>query len=198
MSPGEVNRIAHRVGGLSWGVDRLGTPVSTQIRAAAPPILHARLVAGIRLELGELTPALHMRVKHAASMSNPIFYGRQRLRMSTWDTPRFLRSYDETLVGRAGRQVPSTGRRTGVRPFSGVHVHGHAGQSTAGRCGWLARFHDLGVLVAPPGADKTVIACAMIDEHTTSTLVLVDRKALADQWRRRISELLGITAALSS
>jgi len=33
-------------------------------------------------------------------MPNPIFYERERLRMSTWDTQRFLRSYNETVDGR--------------------------------------------------------------------------------------------------
>jgi hypothetical protein len=56
MSPGEVSRIARRAGRVVVGadVDRLTAPVSTRIRAAAPPILHARLGAGIRLETGEL------------------------------------------------------------------------------------------------------------------------------------------------
>jgi hypothetical protein len=61
--------------------------------------VHARLGARIAVEAAALPPALLATLKHAASMPNPVFYERQRRRASTWDTPRFLRNYDETLTG---------------------------------------------------------------------------------------------------
>lgn len=101
MSPAEVNRVARKAGRISVGtsIDRISVAASTRIRVAPPSAVHARLAAGVRVETGELPPALHATLKHAASMPNPQFYERQRLRMSTWDTPRFLCSYDETLDG---------------------------------------------------------------------------------------------------
>jgi hypothetical protein len=89
-------------------------------------------------------------------MDNPLFYERQRMRASTYNIPRFLHAYDETLDGglilprgmletvtdlRAGRQPPEHHRRAHARhspgadsysrpdtaPADGRHRIGHIG-----------------------------------------------------------------------
>ena len=172
-------------------------------------MVRARLGAGIRVELADLTPALAASLRHAASMHNPQFYEKQRMRASTWDIPRFLQFFDETVDG--GLVVPrgmlTTVTELAAQAGSKLDLADEraAGTPQAFTCSAVltgpqqTAVQVLTGVVARSGSagraawnGKTVMACAVIAAHQVSTLVLVDRKTLADQWRARIAEFLGV------
>lgn len=101
ISPHEANRLARRLGQVTVGVavNQLRPATSTRINVQVPSKMHARLAAGITVDGADLPPALMATLKHAATMPNPIFYEQQRRRASTWNTPRFIQSFDETIAG---------------------------------------------------------------------------------------------------
>jgi superfamily II DNA or RNA helicase len=173
---------------------------------APPTVIRARLFGTLAIERGGLPPALLASLKHLASLHNPVFYEKQRMRFSTWATPRFIRCYHEDLewlhlprglVGQTGELVSQAGSRldiTDARPVPAPVDFRFEGELTAVQRAAVDALapHDHGVLVAPPGAGKTVMACALIARHATPTLVIVDRRPLLDQWRSRLGTLLGL------
>ena len=211
MTPRDVTRVLGRLGepAVGTGVRSLARTDASRIRVPVPPVVHLQLGARITIRAADLTPALASTLMHAASMRNPEFDERQRQRRSTWGVPRFLRSFDETLAGdlvlprgllglieslvaEQGSAVEGADERSDGSPTSvefGATLRDEQASAANAVLG-----HDLGVLVAPPGAGKTVIACSVIAAEAVSTLVLVDRKALADQWRTQILVLLGVKA----
>lgn len=52
--------------------------------------------------------------------------------------------------------------------------------------------HDIGVFVAPPGVGKTVVGTYLVTKRSCSTLILVHRRPLLDQWLAQLSLFLGI------
>ena len=52
--------------------------------------------------------------------------------------------------------------------------------------------HQMGVLVAPPGAGKTVMGCYIIAKRNLPTLIMAHRKPILEQWRLQLMNLLGL------
>ena len=211
LDPRRAARLAQQVGRTSVGTDVASLAVSTasKVQPRLPPVVRAELAAGLVLDMGQLTPSALATFKHAASLANPKFYELQRLRKSTWNTPRFVRGYDVTIddrlvlprglshriteiVERAGSRLEIADSRNAGREID-LTLAAVLSEPQATAVNALLA-HDDGVLVAPPGAGKTVMACAIMAERGASTLVLVDRKALAEQWRTRIEHFLGVRA----
>ena len=171
-----------------------------------PAAINAQLGGMLSLRRAGLPSALVAGLKHLASLTNPEFYEKERLRFSTWGTPRFIRCYREDLewihlprglisqvtelVARAGSQLDVTDRRPDHDSielrFAGT-LQPHQQEAVD-----AVVDHELAVIVAPPGAGKTVTACAVIAHHQQPTLVLVDRRPLLAQWRERLGEHLGL------
>ena len=171
-----------------------------------PPVVRARLGSELSIERVGLPPAVVAGLKHIGSIANPEFYEKQRMRFSTWDTPRFISAYREDLewlhlprglTDQVQQQLEALGSTLDVvddRPEPDTADFEFQGALRTQQQAAVADLvdHDLGVLVAPPGAGKTVMACAVIAHHDTPTLVVVDRKELVDQWRSRLRDHLGI------
>src|SRR6266540_98024 len=157
-----------------------------------------------------LPPWLLVSVKHLASLHNPEFYQRQKLRLSTWQTPRFVRCYSEdlshlhlprgvlepprTLLANAGGRLDLADQRPMPAPLP------ERRQLKADLTGLQQQAvqtmlaHDHGVLVAPPGTGKTVMGCAILAARSLPTLILVHRKPLLDQWRAQLVSTLDLDA----
>lgn len=210
LSSAELLRLIRRIPGPITGAKtRYRTPMATKIAPRTAALVHAEIGSRITVQADDLGPAMVGALKHAASLPNPLFYEKQRQRRSTWDTPRFLTSYDETLDGNLilprgvlpllEELVLSAGSTLDLaddRDHGAPREFSFTGELRAGQQAAVehALAHDLSLIVAAPGSGKTVMALAVAAARKTSTLILVDRKALADQWRAQVLALLGVKA----
>ena len=187
-------------------VVRLRTSTATRTHPPAPAVIRARLSASFSIERAGLPPALLSSLKHAASIHNPEFYKREKQRRSTFGVPRFIRCYREDLdflhlprgVSEIAEElIRQAGSRLEIiddRPEHAPLELKFSGQLSPLQDAALQEMsvHELGVLEAPPGSGKTVVACALIARLGLPSLILVDRSALLDQWREQVHRFLGV------
>jgi len=153
-----------------------------------------------------LPPPVLAALRRLATFPNPIFHEKLRLRFATFDTPRFLFAgewHPDRLVLPRG----VFDRCLGVLEAADATVAVQDARDAGARIAWKFEgelranqakavgamlANDQGVLCAPPGSGKTVMGCAMIARARTSTLILVHRAVLVDQWRDTAIRFLGL------
>lgn len=189
--------------------------VDERLVQSAHPLIYDGLFRGtvaidngaqLSINTDDLPGALINALKRLATFANPKFYELQRLRFPTYPHPRFIFA-GETQPGRlllprgvidsclqllrsAGAQVVVRDSRNAGKKMK-IHFNGTLLPAQADAVQALSRS-DIGILVAPPGAGKTVIACALLAKRKVATLVLVHRQPLMDQWKERLSTFLGV------
>ena len=160
----------------------------------------------IYIKMAGVPKVLLNQLQQLAAFQNPEFYKRQHLRLSTHITPRVICCAETSgeylsrprgcihdlraLLDEYGitfnledKRFP--GHRAAFKFYGGLTKE----QKLAVK---KILENDLGILVAPPGTGKTVLAIAAIEKRKTNTLILVHRKPLLDQWRTQVSAFLGI------
>jgi len=158
----------------------------------------------------DLPTALVNELVRLAAFQNPEFYKAQAMRFSTFDKPRIVacaENFPKHVALPRGCLDEATDLFTSLgvevalvdETISGsalvTHFQGEL-RDNQRRAAEAMLKHDFGVLAVPTAFGKTVIAAFMIAERGVSTLILVDRKPLLEQWKQRLSQFLDIDPKL--
>jgi superfamily II DNA or RNA helicase len=181
---------------------------SLRLIGPVPESVNVVIAQRLFVPLVGLPSELITQIKQLAAFQNPEFYQKQRLRLSTHDTPRIINCAEDlpahlslprgcvedlrALLSTHGVTLAVEDRRTdgAVADFRFVGTL----STEQDRAVETLAATDTGVLVAPPGSGKTVIAIALLARRGRNALVLVHRKPLVDQWVSRIAVFTGILA----
>ncbi len=171
-----------------------------------PDSLNLVVANRIYINTNDVPSILLNQLKRLAAFHNPEFYRRQSMRFSTHATPRIIccsEIIDDYLALPRGclDDVYSILKEYGIdadvedKKFSGKKKRfNFVGTLTDEQKKATRKMNkkDVGILVAPPGAGKTVLAIHMMAKRKTNVLVLVHRKPLMEQWRLQIAAFLGL------
>jgi len=174
--------------------------------ADLPATVKATLAQRLYVERAALPAPVLDAARRLAAFANPVFGERQAMRLSTALTPRVISCFEDlpdhlalprgcvdelrSLLDGLGVELVLTDERSAGASLATTFT----GTLTELQSRAVAHLlvDDFGVLCAPPGAGKTVMGASLIAARGRSTLVLVHRKQLVEQWTARLGEFLDI------
>ena len=196
----------------------------------------------VKINIDNMPSKLITALKRTATFANPEFFKLQKMRFSTWNTPKYIfcgelyreidhrknrqpnhefskvidhrinydpnhelsNSFKRTylslprgnfelvkeILEKAGAQIRLTDRRTSGEKLK-YRFHGSMNKDQKDAAAEIIKY-DYGVLAAPTGSGKTVIACKLIAARKVNTLILVHRKGLMEQWKKALMQFLDV------
>ena len=195
-------------GDTPWALPVPPPRVRPELIGRVPAVVRAVRANLIFVEKAGLPDSLLDQITRLAAFENPEFYRAQAMRLPTWDKPRIISCAEEfdahlalprgclddlrKVIEGYGSLLEVTDERTEgsslLAKFSG------ALRPEQRKAAKVVLEHDDGVLSAGTAFGKTVVAANVIAKRGVSTLVLVHRRELMEQWRERLSTFLDLPA----
>jgi superfamily II DNA or RNA helicase len=189
-----------------WARLPSGRTPTKLITGPLPPAVKGVVAQRLFIEKAGLSSPLLNQLKRIAAFQNPEFYKKQKMRLSTALTPRVIACAQdlerfvalprgcvleaEQLLAEHGVKLLVQDQRHEGSPIAFKFDGELTPIQTEAARALLA--HDLGVFVGPPGIGKTVLGTYLVAQRARSTLILVHRKPLLEQWVAQLAMFLGI------
>lgn len=184
----------------------INAPTQIQYEQNTSGKLAIRLNNSVQISRINLPLTLISFLKDELNFVNTEFVVKKKMGKNTWGTERFFNCIEETETeiiiprGAIGKVLRFCKEKKIDYEFKDERQKINAVSYT---CDIQLREYqksaiesankkDIGVIVAPPGTGKTVIALKIIAEKQQPALIVVHRKQLADQWIERIQTFMGI------
>ena len=164
----------------------------------------AELFSQIKINIKNIPAPLIFSLRRLALLANPEFFQKQRMRFSTWNIPKYIFCGEQTnsalilpgglidsckeVCQSAGAEFYITDKRLNYKRLR-MSFKGKLRKEQKKAVTALLQ-NEKGVLTAPPGSGKTIIACSIIAKRKLPALVLVHRAPLRDQWKKKITEFI--------
>jgi superfamily II DNA or RNA helicase len=160
----------------------------------------------VYVEKKGLPSSMQDRLIRIAAFQNPEFYKNQAMRLSTYGKPRVI-SCSESFPEHIGLPRGCLEEVVGLFKGYGVRIEIQDERATGQNINVSFRaelraeqqdaarkllIYDQGILCAPTAFGKTVIGACLIARRGVSTLILVHRRQLMDQWRERLAAFLAL------